>query len=280
MTTSKKPSRYVQVAALAYQLTQATFPLYRRRKSKKIFTQPQLVACVLVMFYVNKSYRDFEEWLAASDQVCTVLGLTRIPDHSTLHRAFRRLTPLRLAQLLNRLLKQLKVKESVLAGDSTGYTVSHASAYYRTRSGKRYRGWIKGSYTVGTESQLILVARSSRRNSANDTAQLRPLRDGARPYRRRDWVFLGDAGFDSQAVTARDIIPPIRRGGRLVAPNRKARADLVAQARLDGLFGQRWKTETVHSVIKRKFGDEIRSLIKERQNREPIIKAVVYNLHR
>jgi hypothetical protein len=91
---------------------------------------------------------------------------------------------------------------------------------------------------------------------------------------------LGDAGFDSRAVTAQDLVPPIRRGGRLVDPKRKARADLVAQARLDGLFGQRWKTETVHSVIKRKFGDHIRSIRKDRQSREPVIKAVVYNLHR
>ena len=49
---------------------------------------------------------------------------------------------------------------------------------------------------------------------------------------------------------------------------------------LTGLFGQRWKTETVHSVIKRKFGDQIRSTLKSRQNQEPIIKALVYNLHR
>ena len=45
------------------------------------------------------------------------------------------------------------------------------------------------------------------------------------------------------------------------------------------LFGQRWKTETVHSVIKRKFGGDIRSRLKHRQNREPLIKGVVYNLH-
>lgn len=280
MTTLKRTSRYVRVAHLAYQLTQATFPLYRHRKSKKTFTQPQLAACVLLMFYVDQSYRDFEEWLGASDRVCAVLGLTTIPDHSTLNRAVQRLTVLRLTRLLTRLLDQLKIKESVIAGDSTGYTVSRASAYYRTRSGKRYRGWVKGSYTVGTESQFILVAYGSRRASANDTRMLQPLRDGARPYRRRDWVFLGDAGFDSRAVTARDLVPPIRRGGRLVDPARKARADLVAQARLDGLFGQRWKTETVHSVIKRKFGDHIRSIRKDRQRREPLIKAVVYNLHR
>ena len=281
MTTPKKISRYVRIAQLAYRLTQTSFPLYRRRKSKKTFTQPQLAACVLLMMYVNQSYRDFEEWLYASDQVCAALELTTIPDYSTLNRAFHRLTEIRLQRLLTALLKQLKVKETVIAGDSTGYPLSTASAYYRTRSGKRLRDWLKGSYAVGTQTQLILVAHSSRGNRANDAHMLEPLRNGARPYARgRDWVFLGDTGFDCQAVTDRDLIPPMRRRGQLVAPERKARADLVAQARLDGLFGQRWKTETVHSVIKRKFGEHIRSKLKDRQNREPLIKAVIYNLHR
>ena len=280
MTTFKKTSRYVTFAKIAYALAQANYPLYRRRKSKKTFSQPQLVACVLLMMYLNQSYRDFEEWLYASEQVCAALGLQRVPDHTTLNRAFQRLTETRLRRRLDTLLKQLKVKEEVVAGDSTGSTLSQASAYYRTRSGQRFRGWIKGSYAVGTQSQLILAASGSRRNSPNDAHLLKPLRAGAHPYvHKRRWLFLGDAGFDCQAVTSRDIIPPIRRGGRLVAPARKARADLVSQARLDGLFGQRWKSETVHSVIKRKFGDQIRSTLKARQNREPVIKAVVYNIH-
>jgi hypothetical protein len=66
----------------------------------------------------------------------------------------------------------------------------------------------------------------------------------------------------------------------LIHPERKARADLVAAARLDGLFGQRWKAETVNWVIKRKFGDTIRSRTVRLQMREPIIKAMVYNIHR
>ena len=72
----------------------------------------------------------------------------------------------------------------------------------------------------------------------------------------------------------------MRRGGNLLNPERKARADLVSQAWLDGLFGQRWKTETVNSVIKRKFGDTIRSRKRSLQRREPIIKGLVYNIHR
>jgi transposase len=280
MAKQNAPSRYVRFAQLAYRAAQASYPKYRRKKSKKTFTQPQLIACVLLKMYLNLSYRDCEEWLRATDRVCQALELSEVPDHSTLNRAFQRLTEIRLNKLLTSVLADMDVKESVIAGDSTGFTLSTASAYYRTRSGKSFRGWVKGSYAVGTQSQLILVARASRRNSPNDAHMLAPLRNGAQAYATGDdWVFLADAGFDCQAVTDRDIVPPIRRGGRLLAPERKARADLVAQARLDGLFGQRWKTETVHSVIKRKFGGEIRSRLKQRQNREPLIKAVVYNLH-
>ncbi len=90
---------------------------------------------------------------------------------------------------------------------------------------------------------------------------------------------LADAGFDSPQLTDRDLVPPIRRGGKLVDPERKARAELVSQARLDGLFGQRWKSETVHSVIQRLFGDVIRSRSWRLQRREPMLKALVYNLH-
>jgi len=60
----------------------------------------------------------------------------------------------------------------------------------------------------------------------------------------------------------------------------KERDDRVSQARLDALFGQRWKSETVNSVIKRKFGDTIRSRKRRLQRREPIIKGLLYNIHR
>lgn len=77
-----------------------------------------------------------------------------------------------------------------------------------------------------------------------------------------------------------DLIPPVRRGGNRLDPSRKARTDLVAQARLDGVYGQLWNTETVNSVIKRKFGNTIRSRMYHLQRREPIAKGLVYNIHR
>lgn len=282
---TKRPheSRYVKAARIAYQLASRSLPRYSHPKSPHRFTQPQLVACVLMKFYLDLSYRDMEEWLLATTQVCTVLELNEIPDHSTLSRTFKKLRLSELTKMKDELLTTLKVEEEVVAGDSTSFRLCQASVYYQTRRGRQFRDWLKGAYAVGIRSQLV-VAWASGSGSQPDFHFLRPLKRQARAYGqrrngRRDWLFLGDAGFDAKGVSRLDIIPPIRRNGKLTDPKRKARADLVAAARLDGIYGQRWQVETVNSVIKRKFGDTIRSRSLRLQRREPIVKALVYNIH-
>jgi IS5 family transposase len=280
----KRESKYVRFARLAYAIARASVPRYAHPKSPQRFTQPQLVVCLLFSQYLNLSYRNTEEWLLASAEVREVLELTRVPDHSTIARMLKRLTLARLEAMLNDVLRQLEGQEEVIAVDATGFRFTCASAYYTTRSGRRYRDWVKGVYAVGTRSQLILAGASAH-HGVHDTRFLSALkrriaRHGRQHNGRRDWLLLADAGFDCARLTDRDLAPPIRRGGKLVDPDRKARADLVSQARLDGVFGQRWKGETVHSVIKRLFGDVIRSRSWRLQRREPLLKALVYNLHR
>ena len=58
------------------------------------------------------------------------------------------------------------------------------------------------------------------------------------------------------------------------------RAELVERAKASGLYGQRWKVETVISVIKRKFGDGVRRWGLRLARREVLAKGVAYNLHR
>jgi len=57
--------------------------------------------------------------------------------------------------------------------------------------------------------------------------------------KNKAWVMMADSGFDGQAVREDDLVPPVRRGGSLLHLDRRVRADIVSQARLDGLFGQR-----------------------------------------
>lgn len=276
----KRESRYVKVARIAYQLAQQSLPTYAHPKSPHHFTLPQLAACVLLMFYMDLSYRDMEEWLLASDRVCQALELPRVPDHSTLQRVYRKLRMRDFNQMRDKLLEAVGVEEEeAIASDSTGFSPGQASLYYQTRSGRLYQRWLKGVYAVGVLSWFILAWRFGY-GPGSDAPYLSGLRRDARHYaKRRAWVMLADAGFDGKTVREGDVIPPVRRNGKLVDPSRKARTDLVGQARLDGLLGQRWKSETVISVIKRKFGDTIRSRKPSLQNREPIVKGLVYNIH-
>jgi hypothetical protein len=279
-----RESRYVTAAKIAYRLTKKALPKYSHEKSPHHFELPQLAASVLMMFYMDISYRDMEEWLLATDKVCQALELPRVPDHTTLQRTYKKLRNLDFEKMKNQILEEENIEEEVIASDSTGFSPGQASLYYQTRSGRTYEYWLKGAYAVGTSSQYILAWQSGF-GPSNDVAHLKPLKRGCARFGthengQRTWMMLADAGFDAQELHPLDIIPPIRRGGNLIDPERKARADLVAAARLDGLYGQRWKTETVNSVIKRKFGDTIRSRSTRLQLREPIIKALVYNIHR
>jgi hypothetical protein len=275
----KRESKYVVVVRIAHRLCKRVVAPYSHLKSPHRYTQPQLLACVLLMFYVRKSYRDMEEWLLASDAVVKELGLKEIPDHSTLNRTFKRIRVKLLEQLQRTLLDELQPSELGIAFDTTGFSPTQASMHYVARCGRKYDHFYKGGYAVGIDSQLILGAKSGQGPGA-DTVFLEPLRRKARRYGKRgEWMALGDAGFDAITVRPGDLIPPIRRGGVMKLPERIERMELVLQAKLDGFYGQRWKAETVNSVIKRKTGDEIRSRKLSRRYREPIVKGLIYNIH-
>jgi hypothetical protein len=231
------------------------------------------------MVYVRKTYRDMEEWLLASDAVCQALDLENVPDHTTLYRAAKRLKVGKLDQMYRTLLDDWQVQEDQMAVDTTGFRPTQASLHYLSRSGRPYKQFYKGGYVVGLHSQYILAAKSGLGPGA-DSPFLAPLRSKARRYaRRRPYLLLADSGFDGKPVQSGELIPPRRNGAGIQREDRRERFDLVSQARLDGLFGQRWKCETVNSVIKRKLGDEIRAKKCLHRFREPIIKGLVYNLH-
>ena len=276
---NNRKSQYVIFAEVAYQLAQKTFPRYSHAKSPHLYTVPQLIACVLLMHYVRKTYRDMEEWLLATEAVCQALELKTIPDHTTLYRAAKRLKVSKLDQMYRTLLDDWEVQEDQMAADTTGFSPTQASLHYLSRSGGLYKQYYKGGYMVGTKSQYILAAVSGL-GPAADSPYLAPLRRKAKRFaRRRKYLLLADSGFDGKQVLPGELIPPRRNAGGIQRADRVERFELVSQARLDGVYGQRWKCETVNSVIKRKLGDEIRARKPLHRFREPIVKGLVYNLH-
>lgn len=208
MKSVERESRYVRVVRRAYEVSQAVLPQYRYRNSPKTYTLSHLAACVILKFYLNLPYRDMEEWLLASDQVCRV-GTENRTRSLYLGTTFRKQDKHWLDDMQHQLLEAEKLSESSNAGDSTSFSLSQASSYYRTRSGKHFSDWVKGAYAVGTQSQLI-VGSSSRAGRLPDFVFLRRLKRQERHYalydgRQRRWYFLGDKGFDAKEVTELDL---------------------------------------------------------------------------
>lgn len=94
-----------------------------------------------------------EEWLCATDQVRAVLELQRVPDHTTLARAYQRLLRMEVLEARQRALRaQLDVAEEVIAVDATGFAPTQASQYYQSRAGRPLRAHHKGVYAVAVHS--------------------------------------------------------------------------------------------------------------------------------
>ncbi|MCX7687690.1 MAG: transposase [Fimbriimonadales bacterium] len=199
-------------------------------------------------------------------------------------RAFAKIPTHLWRQMNDTLLRQLGVQEDLVAADTTGFQDTQASAHYRARSGRQYRLWHKAGFVVGTRSQFVL-GMTAGRGLYPDVHWLPALRRQAQRYvpragrSARVWL-VADKGFDGQTVEWTDGIPPIRRGKRLRSFVRQLRAELVERLRAAGIYGQRWKSETVISVIKRKFGEGVRSRLWWLARRELVVKGLVYNLYR
>src|SRR5579875_309352 len=78
-------------ARIALQVSQAVLPRYRSRFSKHLFNQPQLLAILCLMRYEDWTFREAEVRLGEHRELRQALGLTSVPDFTTLYRFLQRL---------------------------------------------------------------------------------------------------------------------------------------------------------------------------------------------
>jgi len=99
MRTSKST---LTVARMALRAAQGAMPPYAHPKSPKKFTQPQLVACLIVKEFLRLDYRGIHVLLGEWSDLREVLELRKAPHFTTLCAASRRLlTQARVAALLS-----------------------------------------------------------------------------------------------------------------------------------------------------------------------------------
>jgi hypothetical protein len=85
---TKSPRR---IAREALALAQEALPAYACRTSRKDFTQHQLFAVLALKTFLKTDYRGVVQHLADFAELRQDLGLSKVPDHSTLCYAAGRL---------------------------------------------------------------------------------------------------------------------------------------------------------------------------------------------
>jgi hypothetical protein len=81
----------VALARKALEVARQAIPAYSSKYSKKDFTQHQLLAMLALTQFLKTDDRGFVEYLADWSDLREALGLTKLPHHTTLFHARRRL---------------------------------------------------------------------------------------------------------------------------------------------------------------------------------------------
>ncbi|MDZ4243711.1 MAG: hypothetical protein U1C57_01260 [Candidatus Doudnabacteria bacterium] len=97
MQTSKSPK---QIARVAYTAAQQALPLYSHEKSPHKFTQPQLVACLVLKEFFTTDYRGIVGILNDSSDLTKILELTAVPHYAMPKTKYRKLMRTRFPQQL------------------------------------------------------------------------------------------------------------------------------------------------------------------------------------
>src|SRR5262245_12933026 len=84
-----KTTRKMTKSPLA--LAREALPAYSSKYSRQDYTQHQLFALLVLREFLKVDYRGLEQQLKEWSDLREALGLAKVPDHSTLQKAARRL---------------------------------------------------------------------------------------------------------------------------------------------------------------------------------------------
>jgi len=293
--TSKSPRRVLQVA---YEAACEALPAHRHKFSPKKFTQPQLLACLVLKEFARLDYRGLSAHFADHPDLGAQIGLKAVPHFTTFQKAAQRLlaaTPGR--RMFDAVLEQAwkdrvrRLRVPLAAIDGTGLESRHVSRYFTKRQAdgnpggdRTYAHFPKVVFVVDCGSHMILSAVPGR-GPATDLVQF-GLAFSQAVRRARIDTLLADADFDAEwlhkAVRShgvRTIIPPTRgRPSDKPPAGRWRRVMKQRFARLKRKYGQRWQVETVNSMIKRRLGSALRARVEANQFREIILRAITHNV--
>jgi len=247
--------------------TAKSIPRYFSKFSNKIYCNHQKFAIYILMQKLKLTTRGVVSWLRSNSDARLILGLYRVPVHTTIIR------------LVNRIKKQVHLvlgirQAHTVAIDATGFELESKSSYYRNinkhlfpeykRKTKKY---IKLSLVIDTDKQLILKYKINKKAGRDNFMYVKDLiKDLKIKY------LIGDKGYDSK-YTRGFTIRKLKAIPVIPSAYHNNFYGYMHNKKISGAnYHQRSKVETVFSVIKRKYGSVLRNRSYATQQVELIIK--------
>lgn len=257
---SRKNALVAEVVSLSMRIARKYVAPYSHRNSPKKFTQEQLITCLILKAYLNKTYRDIVDLLEVTDELRKRMGLTQVPHYSTLKKFADRSDTLHIVDcMLLEIVREFDMESEEAAIDSTGLETTSASAHYKTRSGMQRKKYIKVSVCVMTATLLPSSLHLSW-GPGNDKSEAGSVLAKASNVNRPQRL-LADAGYDAEWVhefcreqwqTESIIKPAVHRAdGKM---NGKYRSQMTEETLQEKNYGRRWLVESFMSGLKRKIG--------------------------
>lgn len=290
-------SKVERIGRLAMKLSGRHMADYGSYKSRKDFTQSQLMACLILRAYLKTTYRGAVDFLSGHGALRAALGMEdKLPHYTTLQKFSARSAVLAIA---DRILAEIggaalkagdpdRRRATGVAIDATGMETSVASAHFTSRAGRERRRWVKLSVAVVCGS-LFPVGLVLDWGPGSDKAQTAALLDKSldRPAPELPQRLYADAGYDADWIhaTAREnwgvetvIKPATRRSDGSLGGT--YRSQMTPEHLKKRSYGRRWHVESFFSGLKRVTGSALSSRSEGTLFKEAAFRLLAYTLHR
>ena len=267
-------TRIYKLACEAQKLAQKVVPAYSSKFSKKTYTQDQHIATLCIKAKGRQKLREMEEMLLNMPTVCEAIGLEQVPDFTTMCKAMKRLRNKVLIVLLY-LSACVLPASSKASIDSTGFDKRHSSRHYVKRCRMKL-GSMKTTFIVDTDTLAILAVHATVTRKHDSKIILPLVQKALKGFRIT--VLPADKGYDDKLV--RDELR--RLGIRPLIKHREFKPiDKANNKRMKSKdYHQRSMSETVNSMLKRKYDDTLHTKSYWNQCKEIMLMAVVHNIER
>ncbi len=264
-------------------LKKMNVPLFLHPKSKHTFSIHQHIILLIPRQYESKSYESFVEWLDATTEIVIQLQLRTIPHFTTPQKAAARISEGLLHVAIGRFIGMVS-PDSIFAGiDATGFETRHAAPHYTYRCNIRH-AFTKMSAVSDMESQLICAVMIQHHPINHDIKHFPKLFSQMLGIIPMNVMVLGK-GYGAESVHKkirdRNILSMIPVRGNASVDSIRGKYGKIMKTEFDVIiYSQRNKTETIFSVVKRRFGSEIKSQNDIMKTKELLYRVLAYNCHR